>query len=317
MTGKHLLVPNPATVAAIVVTYHPDAEFAHRLEALLAQITRVIIVDNGSDERCLSPLEPYFAEESRVTIVRNMANLGIATALNQGIGQVIEEGYLWALTLDQDSLPAAGMVSALCNRLAEDPDPSSVAMVGANRLDPINHHAEHKWVRPKKRFPFFERVGCGFLDDRGTTAVITSGALTNLQVFQMIGPFRDQLFIDLVDTEYCLRARHAGYRIVVACDANLIHRIGKKRTISILGMSILATHHAPVRRYYLFRNTVSLMREYARIYPHWIIYRGLALGQILLGIVLLEKRKFAALRACFIGIYDGVRGKTGPADSRF
>lgn len=317
MIGKHSFMPSPTAVAAILVTYNPDTDFAHRLDALLAQITRVVIVDNGSRESCLSSLEPYLTRDSRVTIFRNKTNLGIATALNQGVGQLIEEGYRWALTLDQDSFPAGGMVSALCDRLAADPDSSRVAMVGTNRRDPANPGAEHRWVRPKQHFPFFERVGCGFLDARGTTAVITSGTLTNLQVFQEIGPFRDQLFIDLVDTEYCLRARRAGYRIIVACGANLIHRIGEKRTVSILGMGIVATHHAPVRRYYLFRNTVALMREYFRVCPHWIIYHALALGQILLGIVLLENRKFAALRACFLGIYDGVRGKTGPADSEF
>jgi rhamnosyltransferase len=308
---------DPAAVAAIIVTYHPDQDFSQRLAALLAQLTRVIIVDNGSEESCLSPLQPYLADDNRVTIHRNETNLGIATALNQGFRMLIAEGYRWVLTLDQDSIPATGMVAALCERLRADPDPSRIAMVGANRRDPVNPSAEHLWVRPKTGFPFFERVDCKRLDDRGTTAVITSGTLTSTAVFEEIGPFRDELFIDLVDTEYCLRALRAGYRIVGACGANLVHRIGGTRTVSVLGIQIAATHHAPVRRYYLLRNSTILMGEYFRVSPHWTIYHGLVLGNLLLGSILLERRKLATLRACCLGICDGIRRKLGPARHEF
>jgi rhamnosyltransferase len=310
-------MPEPATVAAIIVTHHPDQDFSQRLDALLAQLKRVVIVDNGSDEACLSPLQPYLADDGRVTIHRNKTNLGIATALNQGFEILIGEGYRWVLTLDQDSIPAAGMVAALCDRLRTDPDPSRVAMVGANRRDPADPGAEHLWVRPKVGFPFFERVACEKLGDGGTTAVITSGTLTSVAAFGEIGPFRDELFIDLVDTEYCLRARRAGYRIIGACDASLVHSIGETRTVSVLGIRISATNHAPVRRYYLFRNGTFLMREYLGVYSHGIICLGLVLGQILLGVILLERRKVATLRACCLGIYDGIWRKLGPARHEF
>jgi rhamnosyltransferase len=317
MTGEFPFMPAPATVAAIIVTYHPDQDFSQRLAALLAQLTRVVIVDNGSEESCLAPLQPYLADDNRVTIRRNETNLGIATALNQGFRMLIAEGYGWVLTLDQDSIPAAGMVAALCDRLKADPDPSRIAMVGASRRDAVDPGTEHLWVRPKAGFPFFERVACKRLDDGGTTLVITSGTLTSTAVFEEIGPFRDELFIDLVDIEYSLRARRAGYRIVGACGANLVHRIGATRTRSVFGIPVVVTHHAPVRRYYLFRNSVILMGEYFGVCPHWIIYHCLALGQVVLGVILFERRKFANLRACCLGIYDGVRQKLGPSRHKF
>lgn len=305
-------LPSPATVAAIIVTYHPDQDFSHRLDALLAQLARVVIVDNGSDESCLSPLQRYLADDGRVTICRNQANLGIATALNQGFEMLIAEGWCWVLTLDQDSIAAAGMVAALCDRMKTDPDPARIAMVGANRRDPVNSDAEHLWMRPKSGFPFFERVACKRLDDGGATAVITSGTLTNAAVFEEIGPFRDDLFIDLVDIEYSLRARRAGYRIVAACDAILVHRIGATRIRSLLGIPIIVTHHAPMRRYFVFRNSIIVMSEYVGVWPHWIIYHCLALGQVMLGVIVFERRKVATLRACCLGIYDGIRRRLGP-----
>ena len=310
-------MPSPETVAAIVVTYHPDENFSWRLDALLAQVTRVVIVDNGPDESCLSPLQPYLADDGRVTIHRNKANLGIATALNQGFEILMAERYGWVLTLDQDSSPAGGMVAALCDRLRADPDSSSVAMVGASRRDPVDSNAEHWWVRPKSGFPFFERVACEGLDDSGTTLVITSGTLTNTAVFDEIGPFRDELFIDLVDIEYSLRARRAGYRIIGACGAHLVHRIGATRVRRVLGIPVVVTNHAPMRRYYIFRNSIIVAREYFKVHPHWLIYHCLALGQVLLGVILFERRKIANLRACVLGVYDGIRRRLGAARHEF
>ncbi|MCC6295519.1 MAG: glycosyltransferase family 2 protein [Pseudomonadales bacterium] len=310
-------MPEPATVAAIVVTYHPDQDFSKRLDALLAQLARLVIVDNGSDEACLSPLQPYLADDGRVTIHRNKTNLGIATALNQGFEILIAEGYRWVLTLDQDSISAAGMVAALCDRLADDPDPSTVAMIGARRRDSVDRNAQHWWMRPKSSFPFFERVACEKLDDRGTTLVITSGTLTSTAAFEKIGPFRDELFIDLVDIEYSLRARHAGYRIIGACSAHLVHRIGATRVRSVLGIPIVVTNHAPMRRYYIFRNSIVVICEYFRVHPHWLIYHCLALGQVVLGVLLFETRKLANLRASCLGVYDGIRRRLGPARHEF
>ena len=120
-------------VAALVVTYFPDAEFPERLARVLEQVGRLVIVDNGSDAAALGWAEKLAGTEG-VTVERNGANLGIAAALNKGITLLAAESYDWVVTLDQDSAIESGFVAALVATVAGDADPESVALVGGNRV---------------------------------------------------------------------------------------------------------------------------------------------------------------------------------------
>lgn len=305
----------PFKVAALVISYFPDAEFADRLNKLRQQVSRVVVVDNGSERSSLEPLQT-FREDPGFTLCHNTQNFGIATALNQGMELLATEGYDWVLTFDQDSSVRSGFVMAIFDTLAADPAPHEVALIGANRED-HGISRPHRWVRPKRVPPFFERVPCDQLCTEGTTIVITSGTLTRVAVFQAIGQFRDDFFIDLVDMEYCLRARKAGFRTIVSCKARLGHQVGEKRNISFLGFTIAPTNHSPLRRYYLFRNSVLTVQAYGTVFPHWLIYHALALTEVFAGIILAEGQKWKKLRACVAGLWDGFRGRSGPCRQTF
>jgi rhamnosyltransferase len=300
----------PDDVAALVVTYLPDAAVTERLDLLMEQFTRLVIVDNGSDEASRGSIEDY-ADRAGVSLLCNSSNLGIATALNQGLRELAAEGFRWVVTFDQDSRIRPGFVDAMLISLNAQADPAQVALIGANRIDPDNV-IEHRWLRPRHMFPFFERVTCEEAS-KGVTLVITSGTLTSIAAFEALGGFRDELFIDMVDNEYCLRAGEHGYAILVSCGAELTHKVGDKTRSSAMGVGYSATHHGPLRKYYLFRNSVPVMRKYARSQPHWLIYHVLALSEVMLGIILSEKHKVQKLKACALGIVDGLKGEAGPS----
>jgi rhamnosyltransferase len=308
--------PSVERIAALVVTYFPDRLFPERLDRLLEQAERVVVVDNGSDAASLAWRQRYEGRAG-VTILENGVNLGIASALNRGVRSLAAEGYGWVLTLDQDSTIEEGCVAALLQTLAKDSNPGEVALVGANRRDLGAGLSEHRWVRPKQGPPFFERVPCDRIGPDGVTLVITSGTLTSVKAFERLGPFKDAFFIDFVDSEYCLRARKSGYRILVSCEARLDHRIGSKRQARLLGITISPMHHSPLRKYYIFRNAVGVIRSYGRSSPHWLVYQILALFEIIIGVLVFEDRKGAKLKACLTGLWDGLLGRGGPAQRAF
>ena len=70
-----------AKTAALVVTYFPDAQFPERLERLLKQVRRLVIVDNGSPEAALGWASGLVGRDG-VTIRRNGANRSEGTRLN-------------------------------------------------------------------------------------------------------------------------------------------------------------------------------------------------------------------------------------------
>lgn len=297
-------------IAALVVTFFPDSGLPARLDRLLQQFERVVLVDNGSDEASLQPIASY-ERHAGVTLRRNASNLGIATALNQGLRILSAEGFRWAVTFDQDSIIRPGFVSSMLKTLESQQDADRIALVGATRTD-ADGNSVHRWLRPRSAPPFFERVPCDEASD-GVSLVITSGALTSIPVFNRLGGFRDDLFIDLVDFEYCLRAREQGYKILVSCAAQLVHKVGDETRSRRMGLKISSTHHSPLRRYYLFRNSVHLIKRYSRIHPHWLIYHILSLCEVFAGILLIEREKGRKLHACVTGIVDGLSGKTGPS----
>lgn len=303
-------------VAAVVVTYFPDSGFRQRLESLLDQIDRVVIIDNGSDAATLGwSLEMQVRPD--VSVERNLSNIGIAAALNRGMSRLADEGYAWVLTLDQDSTVRPGCIAALLATLARDGSPSEIAMVGSNRRETAADAPPHRWLKPKRGFPFFERATADRTGADGVTLVITSGTLTSTAAFRRLGPFRTDFFIDLVDSEYCLRARRGGFRILVSAEAQLLHRVGAKQPAMLLGIPLTPMHHAALRKYYIFRNAVAVMRGHGGRFPHWLLYQLLALGEVFLGILFFERDKRAKMRACWAGVWDGLNGRMGPARRRF
>jgi rhamnosyltransferase len=312
----HNGTPQSTKVAALVVTYFPDPGFPERLARILEQVPRLMVVDNGSGGNSLSWADTL-AGTAGLTVERNASNRGIAAALNQGISQLTAEGYEWVVTFDQDSTIESGCVAALLATVAGDANPETVALVGSNRHDDSPGAVEHRWVRRKPGLPFFERVPTDRVGSDGVTLVITSGTLTNVEALGRLGPFRADFFIDFVDTEYCLRARKAGYRILVSPGARIRHRVGSKRRVALGGIGVSPMHHGPVRKYYIFRNAVAVIRSYGGVFPHWLVYQLLALAEILLGILFFEREKGVKLKACWLGIRDGLTGRMGPARHEF
>ena len=296
------------SVAACIVSYFPGSEFLSNVQAVVEQTGTVIVVDNGSHP---DTLLRQVAELPGVEVIQNSKNMGIATALNQGFQHAISCGCEYVLTLDQDSKPMPGMVEKLLNVYRTHPRSQQIAVVGPSVDDPIaGITARH--LRPRGGL-FFKLVSCEerWLED--ITFVITSGSLCRTNVYQKIGAFRDDFFIDYVDMEYCLRARTYGYEILVNCDAHLVHRLGNRQKRVLMGRTEYPRFHAPQRWYYVSRNRIPMLRKYATQFPYWFVYEILNFAYGFLRMLLLEDQRKEKIKAFLRGTWDGVHNRFGPA----
>lgn len=90
-------------VAAVVVWYNPEADYARmNIESYISSVGVVCVVDNF-DRPLSSDLETYVADNPKLIYVSLGSNLGIAYALNVGVRKIEEMGFSWFLTMDQDS----------------------------------------------------------------------------------------------------------------------------------------------------------------------------------------------------------------------
>ena len=131
--------------------------------------------------------------------------------------------------------------------------------------------------------------------------VITSGSLTNTKVWKKINGFDDFLFIDKVDTEYCVRANRAGYPVIRDNAVVLNHELGKMTCKKLFGKVIYVTNHNEMRIYYQCRNIVYIYRKIS--YGNCI----LDLLKIIIKIILYENHKILKLKNAFKGIYNGIK----------
>ncbi|SEK02110.1 rhamnosyltransferase [Paraburkholderia diazotrophica] len=232
----------------VVVFYRPDQECVKRANRL-SRLYSVIVIDNTektvtAESLGLTPAIHY---------VPNGSNLGIATALNQGIEQLLAQGMTCALLFDQDSEPSDTLLKGLPALMARTGSDRRVALIG-----PAYDDARLGGVAPFVRFRYFKLERVAPVGDRliDVDFLITSGSCINLGCWHEVGPMDDSLFIDFVDLEWCVRARNKGFRILGVPWLTLSHQLGGP-PVKVLGRNY--PMHSAVRHYYLFRNAIALM----------------------------------------------------------
>ncbi len=306
-------------VCAIVITYHPRSEFPRIVARIMPQVGALVIVDNGSDDSQLAMLREI-AANPMVHLICNGENLGIAKALNLGVEKAAALGFAWVVLFDQDSCPNPDMVASLSAVRDSFPDPAHLAVIGSGYDDERESSGRRRAGRPRAgrrgaESDDAERDDAEFGGQswQDMESVITSGSLLSLAAFAAIGPFREEFFIDHVDTEYCLRARLKHYRVIQTRQPLMSHAIGAPTTHRILWMEKRTTNHAPDRRYYFTRNDTVLLRERGN-HPAglWILKALMRSVRTCKRILLYEQMKAAKVDAVMRGWWDGVRGRLGP-----
>ena len=297
--------PRPR-VGAVVVFYHPDDGCVERANRLADQCT-CVVVDNTpaiADTPAMDGLSPT------VHYLPNGANVGIATALNQGVERLLATGCDAALLFDQDSEPDARLIAEMPALLFDGvgTNEKKIALVG-----PAYEDMRLRGVAPFVRFDMWgiKRVvpeGNQLLD---VDFLITSGSCINLHAWQAVGPMDDALFIDFVDLEWCVRARTTGHRVVGVPWLRMRHELGDT-PIKVFGRAY--PMHSPIRHYYAFRNAVVLFgRGYIPI--GWKLSEMIKLPVRLVIYALFIPDGMTHVRMSLRGVRDGLCGRLGPLDA--
>lgn len=292
-------LPLASNTCAVLVTFRPDAELPDRISRVPAHTRQIVIVDNGSGAEFATTLEQA-REVAGAMLIANEENRGQSAALNQGIQIAIERGFEWALLLDQDSVVLPELLSGAQAAYREFPEPDKVAVIGADHDHPFHY-------KKRRRFP---NAGAY----RPMRTVITSGSFVRLEILKNIGGFQEDLFIDSVDDEYCMRARDHGFAIIEATAFGTDHKIGAPKIVHLLGKPRSTSNHPPTRRYYMARNRTALGAKYLWREPAWTALLLKSLLREVLFIAMFEAQKAPKLKATALGIYDAIVGRTGKLD---
>jgi rhamnosyltransferase len=269
-------------VACVVVLYNPDESLKNNIESYINQVDKLYLVDNS--ERINPEWILQIIANDKVSYTRNETNIGIASALNFGAKQASR--YKWLLTMDQDTVLPEGYVSKL---LTFDTLQTTTGIIC-----PVYSNTRFNRKKRAEEVPF----------------AMTSGNLLNISIYNKIGPFLNELFIDHVDHEYCLRLRVNGFKILRVNEVILDHKPGTPVRISILGFRIYLSIHSPLREYYYCRNGIYVGRIYSSAYPQFRFYFYKQLVKELIKMLLMPNRKYY-LSLLWLAIQDGRNHKLG------
>ncbi len=291
-----------ASTAAVVVVYHLAADIEPPLRLLKQAVGRVLLVDNH--ERGHPALVDLAARLS-IELLHAGNVGGLAGAYNRALSVLKTQGmpFSQVVFLDDDSDPAS--LSAL---LADPAAAQALHQSDTAALSPAYRdratQLRGRYIRLGRwRLSFNPRE---FSDLRPVAFVINSMAVWRMAALQRIGPFNEGLAIDHVDTEYCLRARQIGLKLLVHGGFEFAHSIGERKKYRLLGVTLQAGGHPPWRRHMIARNTVWLARNWFWREP---AFAGLCLARLAyeaVGIVVAEDQAVAKLTALLRGAASGL-----------
>ncbi len=292
-------------VLACVVAYLPDAgRLAALVHRLLPDVADVLVIDNG---QTIDPTAAPWSDLAGVQWHRAPGNLGVGAALNLARQRVLDGGYDFLLSFDQDSLPPAGYVAGLLDVWTRAGDAGWAALGPAVRDEATGLPLPVQRVGKDLRLhasPDPWSVEQAVAVDH----VITSGCLYPASALSAVGAFRGDWFVDMIDIEWCWRARHLGLAVMQTGAVVLQHTIGQAG-VKVLGRRVLA--HPPSRIYFQVRNTLWLLRSPA-VPPGWRWRLLPPLGRKLLLQLLLPDQRWARVVAVVRGGMQGLLRRPGP-----
>jgi rhamnosyltransferase len=304
--------PSRENTCAIVVSYNPESSIFEKILHLLDQVSRVVVIDNGSSKPDRDPLIKVTQQSDRIHLILNEENIGQAKALNIGIKYAQEHKYCWLLTMDQDSLVAPDMLLNMSLAYQECDLPDRIVSIC-----PVL--ASYDGIAPPSedniRFRSFSRAKIEGLYSV-TKLVITSGNLLSVDIFDEIGLFEEDFFIDYVDQEFSLRLFQSNYKAIQANKAVLYHNLGNTTQHSLFGKQLLVTNNNSLRTYYFYRNGIVVYKKYFFRDFSWVIQdfiKGFIFN--LVKIILFESERKDKLAKVFIGLAHGFTGRMGKYNS--
>ena len=273
-------------LAAVVVFYNPSDNNIKQLDKYLKSVDKIYVVDNSDDK--LQRVE----STDKIEYIKLNENKGIAFALNEGARHAIKDKFKYLLTMDQDSKITSKIVDDMKDYINNN-DMKDVGLIS-----------------PYQDIDSKDDVKNGDVEDM--TEVMTSGNIINLDAYKKIGGFKDWLFIDCVDTDYCMNLHKNGYKVLRLNNVIMKHELGNLVVHKLFGKEYPCYNHNPIRRYYIVRNNLYINDMYKDLYPDycaWLI--RVQKGQVK-RIIAFEKNKLKKLKMMYKGYKDykkGIKGK--------
>jgi GT2 family glycosyltransferase len=299
-------VPDAPPIGIVVPTWNRAASAigaVAALERLTYPARFVVVVDNGSraDER--AALAAALDGRDRVSLRVLPENRGFAGAVNVGLADAFGRGAAAVLVVNDDAEVAPDVLTELV-AAARAPD---VGIVAPRVLDAATgrevSRGERVWV-PLVCLPrTWLRVRNAAAEPFAVGSVLGVAFLVTRACFDRIGGLEESFFAYYEEVDYCLRARAAGFRIVVAPAATVRHE----------GFRGFASGFTPLAAYLKARNLPLLVRRHAGPFG-WALFAPTYVAMLAASAAgyVVRGQAGEVVPAIGRGVADALRARGGP-----
>jgi GT2 family glycosyltransferase len=231
----------------------------------------VLVVDNGSEDDSVEAIRKSYPE---VSVIETGSNLGYAGGNNLGIRAALERGADYVLVLNNDTIVASDLLLAFAQTAREHPDAAALGAKIYLFEDPQRlWYAGTRW---KVMGADFEHIGNRMLDDGEnfvrvceTEYACGCAMLLRASAVRAVGLLDEKFFLLFEETDWCFRAKAAGFRCLFAPAAKVWHRVS----------SSFGGRTSVLYEYFLFRNRLLWAER------HLGVRRRVAVWMNMLGIL--------------------------------
>jgi GT2 family glycosyltransferase len=243
---------------------------------------KIYAVDNDSKDG----FEENVKKIDNVVFIQTGANLGYTGGNNVGIKRALEDGCEWVFLLNPDAVVEKETIETLVERAeknsAQIVNPkiyfadSKIIWFAGKEFDQLNVLGHHRGVDEQDvgKYDTEEEL------EDGTGCAM----LIHKQVFEKIGMLDERYFLYYEESDFCFRARKAGFKIMYIPKAVVYHDNAKSTGLGSPLQDYFITRNRMLfaSKFLPFRTQFALIREALRTgfkYPT----RRLALMDYLMG----------------------------------
>lgn len=297
-------------IIAAIVTFNRKEMLNDCINALLKQsvvIDKILVIDNNSQDGTEILMSAIVSENENIVYKRMNSNTGGAGGFRQAAESAYNMGADWIWLMDDDVVPKANCLEKMLkinkdygykilqpNRIYMNSDKAlPVALNWNYNLLKNNELVDMRIFHPKKDNQVVEIASMPF-----------EGPLISREVIEKVGLPDSDYFIFYDDTDYSMRAKMSGYKIIL-CPNAIIERqvVGNNQSTTRFSFSW--------RDYYLVRNSIYFYKKYKFKYSNFKLSVQFIKFNIraLLSIKSFNIRSYRLFLKSYIDGFRGVRKK--------
>ncbi len=265
----------------IVLSYNVEKELQDCLTSIKNLKTpgfelEVVVVDNNSSDSSTIKVKKNFPG---VKLIENATNLGYTGGNNVGIKYALENLADYVLIVNPDTTLDKNLLVELLNLATKEPKagilgPKIYFAPGFEYHKDRYHRADWgniiwwaggvvDWNNVTTIHRGVDEVGLGrFTKSEETDVVAGAVMLVKREVFEKIGLFDEKYFLYFEESDFCLRAKKAGFNLWYVPGATAWHKNAKSAGVG-----------SNLQDYYTTRNQLSFGFNYAPIRSKLALFR--------------------------------------------